>query len=158
MKRPSYITCGLLAFTLVSTPVFAQQPLQQSVEQHARLAAATSSATTQPSSGRSTKFWTGAILTAAGGTAIILGTTTLQTEDTTSGNTPPQTFAECEALKANPVYRGNQCDVLKGPNIGVVVAGALAAAAGATLMMLGTPRNSVQVGPGGFIVRHRVTF
>ena len=98
------------------------------------------------------------MLTAAGGTAIVLGTTAIKSEKTTSGNTPTGGFDSCVALKSNPVYAGNQCDVLRGPTTPLVIGGAIAAAAGATLMMLGLQNSSVRVTRGGLAVTHRLTF
>jgi hypothetical protein len=112
----------------------------------------------QPANGNRARFWTGAILGAAGGTAIVLGTTAIKSEKATSGNTPQGAFDNCVALKSNPVYAGNDCGVLKGPTKPLVIGGAIAAAAGATLMMLGLPNSSVRVTPGGFGVTHRVKF
>ena len=112
----------------------------------------------QPANGNRARFWTGAILGAAGGTAIVLGTTVIKSDKTTSGNTPQGAFDTCVAMKSNPVYAGNACDALKGPTTPLVVGGAIAAAAGATLMMLGLPNSSVHVTRGGFGVTHRVKF
>ena len=94
----------------------------------------------------------------AGGTAIILGTTVARTSSSTSGNTPESGFASCESLKSNPVYRGNECDALKGPNKALVVGGAIAAATGVTLALIGSANSSVTVGPGVVGFRHRLTF
>jgi hypothetical protein len=125
----------VLACAFLSTPAFAQS-----------------------ASGNRARFWTGALLGAAGGTAIVLGTTAIKSDKTTSGNTPKGGFDSCVALKSNPVYAGNECDVLRGPTTALVVGGAVAAAAGATLMMLGLPNSSVQVTHGGLAVTHRVKF
>jgi hypothetical protein len=131
--------CFVVA-SLLSTSAFAQQPIQESAK---RL---------------SGKFWTGLILGAAGGTAVVLGGTVLKTSDATSGNTPEGAYDACVALKANPVYRGNQCDVLQGPNTAVVVGGVVALAAGTALMIFGRQNNSVTVGAGGVKFQHRVSF
>ena len=125
----------VLAWALLSAPAFAQ-----------------------PASGNRARFWTGALLGAAGGTAIVLGTTAIKSDKTTSGNTPKGAFDNCVALRSNPVYAGNDCAVLRGPTTALVVGGAVAAAAGATLMMLGLPNSSVRVSPGGLAVSHRVKF
>jgi hypothetical protein len=124
-----------LAWALLATPAFAQ-----------------------PATGNRARVWTGALIGAAGGTAIVLGTTVVKSDKTTSGNTPNGAFDNCVALKNNPVYAGNDCAVLKGPSKPLVIGGAIAAAAGATLMMLGLPNSSVHVTPGGFGVTHRVKF
>lgn len=140
MKTARPVACAVLASMLVSTPAFAQQPIRESARR------------------ASGKFWTGLVVGAAGGTAVVLGTTALRTRDTTSGNTPPSAYDACVALTTNPVYRGNDCGVLKGPNIGLVVGGAAAIAAGTALMMLGRANNSVQFGPGRVRFQHRMTF
>lgn len=152
--------CLLLALGLASSPVLAQQPIQDSAKKAATTAAADADkdAQGQAEPGHRTKFLGGAILGVAGGTAIILGTTVFKSVDTTSGNTPKGAYDNCVALKANPVYRGNQCDVLKGPNTAVVVGGVAAAVAGATLMMLGSSMSTIDFGPGGVSLKHRVRF
>lgn len=152
--------CILLALVLVSSPTLAQQPIQDAARHAASAAAAADNARAQdpPSPTRRGKFLSGMILGLAGGAAVILGTTVLKSADTTSGNTPEGAFDSCVALTSNPVYRGNDCDVLKGPNTALVIGGAIAAATGATLMMLGTANNSVAFGPSGVSVRHRVRF
>ena len=93
-------------------------------------------------------FVTGVVLGLAGGAAIILGSTVAKTEDSTSGNTPESGFDSCEALRSNPVYAGNQCSVLKGPNTALVIGGAIAAGAGVALAIIGAPNSSVAFGPG----------
>jgi hypothetical protein len=103
-------------------------------------------------------FLTGVALGLAGGAAIILGTTAAKSTDSTSGNTPVGAFDSCESLKSNPVYQGNECGVLKGPNSALVIGGAIAAAAGVTLALIGSPHSSVAIGPGFVGVRHRLTF
>jgi hypothetical protein len=154
MKRAHRAICLLLAIGLPSSPVLAQQSIRESATR-----AATTSATEARDQGQTghsrAKFWTGAILAAAGGTAIVLGSTVLRTADATSGNTPIGAYDSCLALKSNPVYRGNDCEVLKGPNAAVVIGGSIAAAAGVTFMMLGSPHSSVAFGPGIVKIRHR---
>jgi hypothetical protein len=130
----------VLLSMLLSTPAFAQQPA------------------TAPAGPASGKFWTGLIVGAAGGTAVILGTTSLKTRDTTSGNTPLGAYDTCVALRTNPVYRGNECDVLKGPNTALVVGGAVLMAAGTALMVWTRAHNSIQFGPGSVRFQHRMTF
>jgi len=143
-----------LALVLAATPALAQQPLQESARRAATAAAA------QPSAGTDhrVRFITGAIVASAGGAAIVLGMTALKTADSTSGNTPDGVYDACVAQTANPVYRGNDCGVLKGPNTGLVIGGAAAAAAGVTLMLLGRSNNTIDVGPGGFAIRRKLTF
>jgi hypothetical protein len=143
-----------LALVLAATPALAQQPLQESARRAATAAAAQPSASTD----HRARFLTGAIVASAGGAAIVLGLTALKTADSTSGNTPDGVYDACVAQKANPVYRGNDCGVLKGPNTGLVIGGAAAAAAGVTLMLLGRSNNTIDVGPGGFAIRRKLTF
>jgi hypothetical protein len=153
-RRPLSISLALL---LAATPALAQQPLQDSAR---RAASAAGAATAQPqaSPGHGAKFLTGAVVASAGGAAIVLGMTAFKTADSTSGNTPEGVYDACVAQAANPVYRNNDCGVLKGPNTGLVVAGAAAAAAGVTLMLLGRSNNSIDLGPGGFAIRRKLTF
>ena len=143
LRPVAYILLLTLLSTLLSTPAFAQQP-QRPIHDSATRASA--------------KFWTGLIVGAAGGTAVILGGTALRTEDATSGNTPAGAYDTCVALKTNPVYRGNDCDALKGPNTALVVGGAVTMAAGAALMIWGRASNSIQFGPGSVRVQHRISF
>ena len=143
--------CLLLVVSLGASPAFAQHPLQDSAASQAATAAATQSS-------RRPLFLTGVVLGIAGGAAIVVGTTVAKTSDSTSGNTPTSGFDSCEALKANPVYRGNECDVLKGPNTALVVAGAILAATGVTLAVVGAPHSSIAFGPGTVAIRHRLTF
>jgi hypothetical protein len=149
--------CLVLVGSLLPCPALAQQrPLTESAH---RVAVAQAQQTTvQPASRRGSRFWSGAALLVAGGSAIVLGTTALKSADATSGNAPSGSFDACVALQqSNPVYRGNACGVLKGPRTPVVIAGAIAAGAGATLMMLGSS-SSVVVDAAGVRVRHRFTF
>jgi hypothetical protein len=101
---------------------------------------------------------TGVVLGVAGGAAIVLGATVAKSSDATSGNTPTGAYESCESLKSNPVYQGNQCDVLKGPNTALVIGGAIAAAAGVTLALVGSSHSSITFGPGTVGFRHRLTF
>ena len=158
MNRLRHMASVVLVVGLAVQPAFAQQPIQDAARRATTVAARTADTQGQSQSGHSGKFFSGAALVAAGGTAIILGTTALKTARTTSGNTPEGVYDQCVALKANPVYRGNACDVLKGPNTGVVVSGAIVAAAGAALMMLGSSNSSIAFGPSGIAVRHKMTF
>ena len=146
-----------LALILAATPALAQQPLQESARR-ASTAAAAATAQPQASPPHTAKFWTGAIVASAGGAAIVLGMTAFKTADSTSGNTPEGVYDACVAQTANPVYRNNDCGVLKGPNTGLVIGGAAAAAAGVTLMLLGRSNNSVVIGPGGFAIHRKLTF
>ena len=146
-----------LGVLLAGTPALAQQPLQDSARRAATLAGA--GASQSPGSApRQGRFLTGAIVASAGGAAIVLGLTALRTADATSGNTPEGAYDTCVALKANPVYRNNNCDVLKGPRKALVIGGTAAAAAGVTLMLLGRPSNSIDIGPRGFTIRRTLTF
>jgi hypothetical protein len=150
--------CLILAVVLTAAPALAQQRPGQSLRESASAAAAQAAATAPAPPTRRPLFLTGIVLGLAGGAAIILGSTVAKTEDSTSGNTPETGFQSCESLKSNPVYQGNQCEVLKGPNTALVVGGAIAAAAGVTLALIGSPHSSVTLTPGGVRVRHRLRF
>jgi hypothetical protein len=139
-------------FSLGVTPAIAQQSVTASA------AAAPAQANASAQASRRPLLLTGILLAAAGGAAIIAGSTVAKTADATSGNTPKGAYDACVALQANPVYRGNDCDVLKGPNKALVIGGALAAAAGITLSVLGAPNSSITVGPGTVAVRQRIVF
>jgi hypothetical protein len=150
--------CLFLVVVLTAGPALAQQHSGRPLREAASAAAVQAAAATSPPSARRPLFLTGVILGLAGGTAIVLGGTVAKTEDSTSGNTPDNGFQSCESLKSNPVYQGNQCEVLKGPNTALVIGGAIAAAAGVTLALIGAPHSSVTLTPGGVRVRHRLTF
>jgi hypothetical protein len=150
-RRP---VCVLLAWLVASAPALAQQPLHES----ARRAAEQAAVTAQAGGSNRARVVGGAILAAAGGAAIVLGMTTFTTADATSGNAPEGAYDACVAQRANPVYRGNDCDVLKGPQKGLVIGGTVAAASGVLLMLLGQPRSSIDIGPGGFTIRRTLTF
>jgi membrane protein implicated in regulation of membrane protease activity len=149
------IVSVVLACVLSGAPALAQQPIHAAVN----TSAAAIANDPQPVSERSsTPRWIGLAVAAAGSTVAILGATAFRSEDTTSGNTPPGGFQQCEALKSNPVYAGNQCDILKGPNLSMVWSGVAAAAAGVTLFAVASGNRSVQVGPRGIRFQQRVTF
>ena len=103
-------------------------------------------------------FWPGVVLAVAGTTVAILGGTALKSADYTSGNTPLSAFPQCEAMKSNPVYARNECELLKGPNLKVVWSGVGAAAAGVTLMAIGSSHSRVEVGPRSARFVYRRTF
>jgi len=149
--------CLLLVVGLAATPALAQQPIQDSAKRQAAGAVRDNAGQGTEGSSRA-RLVSGAVLGLAGGAAIILGTTALRTSKTESGNTPRGAYDSCIALKTNPVYRANDCDGLKGPNTPVVIGGLAAAAAGVTLMILGSSASSVEFGAGGVALRHRVKF
>jgi hypothetical protein len=146
--------CLVLVLGLSAAPAAAQQPIRDA----AAKAAAEQSAGNQPASKSRARTFTGAAIAIAGGGAIILGGTALRTERSTSGNTPPGAYNACVALKANPVYRNNDCDGLKGPNKALMIGGLAAAVTGVTLMIAGSSMNSVEFGPAAIVLRHRVKF
>jgi hypothetical protein len=138
LKRSA--ACLLAVSLLTPTSAFAQQPVRESAN---RLSA---------------KFWTGLAIAGAGGTAVILGGTAMKTASSTSGNLPDTGYQSCVALKADPIYRENQCDVLKGPNTAMIIGGVVGMAAGSALMLLGTKNDRVTVGAGAITFQHRVKF
>lgn len=149
---------SLLITGLLASPAIAGPSISESATRAARAAADAQAppAIKQTQRGR---FITGMIVAGAGGAAIILGTTAFRTEDSTSGNAPAGAYASCVALKTtNPVYRGNDCDALKGPNKAMVIGGAVAAAGGVALMMSATAHDSVSFGPTRLVYRHRFLF
>ena len=148
----------LLVSGLSASPVFAGPTIGESVTRAARAAAENAPPQPPIKQRQRGRFITGVAVAAAGGAAIILGTTAFRTEDTTSGNAPAGAYQSCVALKTNPVYRGNDCDALKGPNKAAVIGGAIAAASGVALMMSATARDSVTFGPTRLVYRHRVSF
>lgn len=152
-----HVVSLLLVIGLTSSPVIAGPSISESATRAARAAAG---AQAQPpiKQMQRGRFITGMVVAGAGGAAIILGTTAFRTEDSTSGNTPPGAYQSCVDLKTNPVYRGNDCDALKGPNKAAVIGGAVAAAAGVALMMSATTHDSVTFGPTRLVYRHRFSF
>ena len=158
MRHARPVGCLVLSLVLVAGPASAQQPSQHPLADSAAAAATQAAASTPAQPPHRAMFVTGVVLGLAGGTAIILGSTVAKTEDSTSGNTPESGFASCEALRSNPVYAGNQCSVLKGPNTALVIGGAIAAGAGVALAIIGAPNSSVAFGPGMVRFRHRVAF
>jgi len=147
----------LLITGLLASPAIAGPSINESATRAARAAADAQAppAIKQVQRGR---LITGIMVAGAGGAAIILGTTAFRTEDTTSGNAPAGAYASCVALKTNPVYRGNDCDALKGPNKAAVIGGAIAAASGVALMMSATAHDSVSIGATRLVYRHRFSF
>jgi len=133
----------VLAMLLSVEPAFAQAP-------------ATAQANEETHVGKA--FWPGVMLAIAGSTVAILGGTALKSADYTSGNTPLSAFPQCEAMKSNPVYARNDCDLLKGPNLKIVWSGVGAAAAGVTLMAIGSSHSRVEVGPRSARFVYRRTF
>lgn len=146
----------LLVFVLAAGPALAQDrpSIRESIEHAAAAAAVEQSSDTS----HHPLFWSGLALAAAGAIVAILGTTAFKSEDTASGNAPKGSFQGCEALKSNPIYAANQCDVLKGPNPPMVWSGVGIASLGITLMALQRAHNSIEVGPGAVRVQHRIKF
>ena len=148
----------LLVTGLLASPAIAGPSISESATRAARAAADNTQAQPAANQIQHGRFITGIIVAGAGGAAIILGTTAFRTEDTTSGNAPAGSYLTCVALKTNPVYRGNDCDALKGPNKAAVIGGAIAAASGVALMMSATAHDSVSVGATRLVYRHRFSF
>lgn len=146
----------VLAFVLAAGPALAQE--QPSIRSSIEHAAAAASSEPSSDTSRHPLFWSGLALAAAGTMVAILGTTAFKSEETASGNAPTGSFQGCEALKSNPVYAANQCDVLKGPNPGIVWSGIGVASLGITLMALQRAHSSIEIGPGAVRVQHRIKF
>ena len=87
-----------------------------------------------------------------------MAATVSKSADTTSGNTPKGAYQNCVALESNPVYRGNQCDDLRGPNNALLYGGIAAAAAGISLMLMGSSISAIEIGPRAVRFRHHVKF
>lgn len=146
----------LLTLGLGAGPAIAQErPLAAAIEQAGTAGAAGQAA----GSTRANKaFWAGIILAGTGAAIATLGATVAKSGDTTSGNTPESAYAACDAQKANPVYAGNRCDLLKGPHSGMLWGGVAVAAAGLTLALVKAPGGSLEIGVGHVTYRHRVRF
>jgi hypothetical protein len=147
------VTSLVLTFVLGSSTAFAQQPIRDAASREASRAAAG-----QAAQARGKRMMPGALVATAGAVVGVLGATAFRSEKTTSGNTPPDAFAQCEALKSNPVYADNRCDVLKGPNLAMVSSGIAIAAVGLTFMAIGSSRASVEFGPTALRIVRRVKF
>jgi hypothetical protein len=159
MRRPARQAVSLLLATgLSASPAIAGPSINESATRAARAAADSTQSQPPIKQRQRGRLFTGIGVAAAGGAAIVLGTTALRTEDATSGNAPASAYQSCVALKSNPVYRSNDCDVLKGPNKAMVIGGAIAAASGVALMMSATTRDSVTFGPTRLVYRHRLSF
>jgi hypothetical protein len=145
----SFVVSSLIS----SRPAAAEQPIHNAAAREAARIAREQTNTRERTLTRP-----GFIIAAAGTVVAVLGGTAFRTEKTTSGNTPPSGFESCEALKANPVYAGNRCDDLKGPNLAIVGAGIAIAGAGVTLMAIKSSHADVQVGAAGVRFTGRVRF
>src|SRR5262245_23653693 len=153
MKR---VVTLLLVVAFAAAPVFAQdQPIHKSIE-HAAAAAAAE----QPppsSSHHNAMFWSGLALGVAGATTAVLGLTAFRVEDSSTGNAPKGTYQACVAQKADPIYANNQCDALKGKNLGLLWGGVAIGAAGAALMIRGI-NTSAELEPGTVRLVNRIRF
>ena len=159
MRKAARQAVSLVLLTgLLASPAIAGPSISESATRAARAAAGNTQAQPAVQPVQRGRFISGIIVAGAGGAAIILGTTAFRTEDSTSGNAPVGAFQSCVALKTNPVYRGNECDSLKGPNRAMVIGGAVAAAGGVALMMSATAHDSVSFGPTRLVYRHRFSF
>jgi len=123
---------------LVATPAFAQ-----------------SQASSETGHGRT--FWAGLVLGAAGVTMSVLGVTVSRVEDSSTGNAPANTYQNCVAQKADPIYATNSCDALKGKNLPLLWSGVAVGALGGVLMIHGS-RTSAEVTANGFRITHTLKF
>ena len=112
----------------------------------------------KPSGDHQTSRWIGLAAAAAGTAVAVLGTTAFKSDKTASGNTPVGSFQACEALRVNPVYAGNQCDVLKGPNRPMVWSGVAIAGAGLTILAVTSTNQTIAIGPRGIRFTRRLSF
>ena len=153
--------CVVVAFVLTSSPLLAQQPapIRASIEKAVTAVAPDSgSAAAVDGGGRGTLFWTGLAVGIAGVTTSALGLTAFRVEDTSSGNSPDNTYRACVAQRnSDPIYATNQCGALKGKNLKLLWGGVAIAGAGLSMMILGSD-TSAQVTRGGVGVFHRVRF
>ena len=146
----------LVVVALTSGPAIAQdQPIHQSIEHAAAAAAAEQPSRT--TSQHSAMFWSGLALGVAGATTAVLGLTAFRVEDSSTGNPPAGTYQACVAQKADTIYASNQCDALKGKNLGLLWGGVAIGAAGAVLMIRGV-QTSAEIRPGAVRVVNRIRF
>ena len=149
-------TC--LAFVLFVSPASAQQRQPQPIRDAAEKAAETLAAQPTERGGKDKLFWPGLALGIAGVTTAVLGATVYRVEDQSAGHSPDNTYQACVALKtSNPAYAGNDCDALKGQNARLLWSGVALGAVGA-VMMIGSARTGVELGPGRAKFVHRVLF
>ena len=146
----------ILVVAFATAPVLAQdQPIHKSIA-HAVAAAAAEQASAEPSH-HNAMFWSGLALGVAGATTAVLGLTAFRVEDSSTGNAPKGAFQDCVAQQADPIYAGNQCDALKGKNLGMLWGGVAIGAAGAALMIRGA-HTSAEVEPGAIRIVNRIRF
>jgi len=148
-------TSLLLAFVFTSVQAFAQeQPSINKSIAHAAMAAAEQQAST--THGR-TLLWSGLALGVAGATTAVLGLTAFRVEDTSTGNAPNGAYQACVAEKADPIYATNQCDALKGKNLGLLWGGVGIGAVGAALLLRGIETRA-EIGAGTVRLVKRIRF
>jgi hypothetical protein len=146
----------ILIVAFAAAPVLAQdQPIHKSIE-HAAAAAANEPASREASH-HNAMFWSGLALGVAGATTAVLGLTAFRVDDSSTGNAPKGTYQACVAQQADPIYAGNQCDALKGKNLGMLWGGVAVAGAGALLMIRGA-QASAEVEPGAIRIVNRIRF
>ena len=149
----------IVVAALTASPALAQQqPIHASIQKAAEAAAPDGAALSRESAGKSPVFWTGLVLGIAGVTTSALGLTVFRVEDSSTGNAPTGTYQACVAQRDSiPIYATNQCDALKGKNLGLLWGGVALAGAGAALM-IGSQRTSASLSPGRIGLVHRVRF
>jgi len=104
-----------------------------------------------------TLLWSGLALGVAGATTAVLGLTAFRVEDTSSGNAPNGAYQACVAEKADPIYATNQCDALKGKNLGLLWGGVAVGAVGAALLLRGIETRA-EIGAGTVRLVKRIRF
>jgi hypothetical protein len=147
----------LVVVALTTGPAIAQdQPIHKSIE-HAAAAAAAAEQPSRTVPQHRAMFWTGLSLGIAGATTAVLGLTAFRVEDSSTGNAPAGTYQACVAQKADPIYATNQCNALKGKNLGMLWGGVAVASAGAVLMIRGV-ETSADLQPGALRFLNRIRF
>src|SRR5262249_24577045 len=135
-------TLGLVCL-LIAVPALAQEQSSVRASMARAAASAAASAPSPPTrTGRGPTFWPGVALGVTGVTMAVLGTTAFRVEDSSTGNAPKGTYEACVAQQTNPIYAANQCDALKGKNLGLLWGGAALGAAGAVLIVKGIETNA----------------
>src|SRR5262245_44103535 len=151
------VTVVLVVGFAVSPAIAQDQPsIQKSIER-AAAAAAAAEQPSRTSSQHRAMFWSGLARGVAGATTATLGLTAFRVEDSSSGNAPKGAYQACVAQQADPIYASNQCDALKGKNLGLLWGGVAIGAAGAVLMIRSI-ETSAELQPSAVKLVKRIRF